>query len=127
MRAGVPSPKLPVFVSKPVFFQCQRSGACCRRPGFVRIGEREIPRIAAHLGLAEDDFIQRYTRLTPQRNGLALVDKPSGDCFFLDGIDCVLQAVKPEQCTGFPNEWNFPGWREICKAIPIENHETANP
>jgi hypothetical protein len=27
--------------------------------------------------------------------------------------------VKPEQCSGFPNKWNFPGWRQVCEAIPV--------
>ena len=127
LRAGWGLPTLLAHVSKSVFFQCQRSTACCRRPGFVRLAEGEAARIAAHLGLDEDTFIQRYTRLTPQRNGLALIDKPTGECFFLEGCDCVLQAVKPVQCVGFPNTWNFPGWREMCKAVPIEiSNETPN-
>ena len=29
------------------------------------------------------------------------------------------EPVKPLQCGGFPNEWNFPGWREVCEAIEI--------
>lgn len=105
---------------KRIFYQCQRCGACCRWPGFVRIKEEEIPRLAAHMGLSEADFIERYTRLTPQRNGLALIDKPNGECYFLDGRECRLQAVKPVQCTGFPNVWNFPGWQDVCEAIPVE-------
>lgn len=82
------------------------------------------------MGLDELDFIQNYTRLTPQRNGLALIDRADGSCFFLEGNDCALQPVKPEQCIGFPNRWNFPGWQEICKAIPIQipnTDETSNP
>ena len=114
-------------MQKKVFYQCQRCTACCRWPGFVRIKESEIPRLAEFMGLSEHDFIQKYTRLTPQRNGLALIDKPNGECFFLEGNDCVLQAVKPEQCIGFPNTWNFPGWQEICHDIPIEIHEPPNP
>jgi Fe-S-cluster containining protein len=117
-------------VSKKIYYQCQRCTACCRWPGFVRIKEEEIAPIAAHLGLEEDDFIQRFTRLTPQRNGLALIDKPNGECFFLEGRDCTLQAVKPIQCKGFPNTWNFPSWQEICEAIPVEveeKPETGNP
>ena len=115
-------------MSVQVHYQCQRCGACCRWPGFVRITETEIPRIAAHLGLSEDAFIQRFTRLTPRRNGLALIDKPGGECFFLDGNSCRLQAAKPAQCTGFPNTWNTPGWEKTCQAIPIEIpiDETAN-
>lgn len=84
--------------------------------------------MAAHLGLTEHDFIQRYTRLTPRRGGLALIDKPDGECFFLEGRGCTLQEVKPEQCLGFPNQWNFPGWRDICRSVPVANlfNETPN-
>jgi len=106
-----------------IHYQCQRCTACCLRPGFVRITEAEIPRIAAHLGLSEEDFIQRFTRLTPLRNGLALIDKPDGSCFFLENGGCVLQAVKPSQCLGFPNVWTTPGWRDYCRAIPVEMEE----
>ena len=102
-------------------YQCQRCTACCRWPGFVRITEAEIPRIAAHLGLEEEEFIQRFTRLTPQRSGLALLDKPDGSCLYLENGGCALQAVKPGQCLGFPNTWNYPGWRETCQAIPVES------
>ena len=110
-------------VGKKIFYQCQRCTACCRWPGFVRLKEEEIAPIAAHLGMSEYDFIQQYTRLTPQRTGLALIDKPNGECYFLEGRDCLLQPVKPAQCKGFPNTWNFPGWQEVCEAIPIEVEE----
>lgn len=102
-----------------VHYQCQRCTNCCRWPGFVRVSPDEIGRIAHFLGLEEDDFIQRLTRLRPARDGLALLDKPNGECFFLEGRDCRIQAVKPSQCSGFPNTWNFPGWREVCEAIPV--------
>ena len=36
-----------------------------------------------------------------------------------DGKHCRIQAVKPRQCAGFPNTWNFPGWRDECEAIPV--------
>lgn len=32
---------------------------------------------------------------------------------------CRIHPVKPEQCSGFPNTWNFPGWRQVCEAIPV--------
>jgi len=103
-----------------VWYQCQRCGNCCRWPGEVKLLDSEIPAIAAYLGLSEDEFIQNHTRLQASRRGLALLDKPNGECAHLDGIDCRLQAVKPVQCRGFPNTWNFPGWRDICEAIPVE-------
>jgi Fe-S-cluster containining protein len=101
-----------------IHYRCQRCTNCCRWPGFVPVGDAEITAIAQHLGLSESDFIQRYTRLRRQRDGLALTDKPNGECIFLEGRDCAIQPVKPVQCAGFPNTWNFPGWREVCEAVP---------
>ena len=109
-----------------IYYQCQRCTNCCRWPGFVRIEDAEIAPMARFLGIAEHDFIQRYTRLRPERDGLALVDKGpapddtySHECVFLEGRDCRIQPVKPRQCAGFPNTWNFPGWREACEARPV--------
>ena len=82
----------------------------------MKVTEAEISAISHHLGLAEDDFIQSYTRLRSNRRGLSLIDQPDGACIFLDGQDCRIQAVKPQQCRDFPNAWNFPGWRDICMA-----------
>lgn len=104
----------------PIFHDCQRCTACCRWPGQVRLSAPEIARLATFQALSEFDFIQRYTRLTTDRRGLALQDKPNGECIFLDGQDCVVQAVKPRQCREFPNLWNFPGFEKICQAIPRE-------
>jgi Fe-S-cluster containining protein len=91
----------------------------------VKVDDAEIAAIAGYLGVSEHDFIQCYTRLRPGRDGLALIDKgadSSGtynhECIFLDGRDCAIQPVKPRQCAGFPNTWNFPGWREMCEAVP---------
>jgi len=102
----------------PVYYECQRCTACCRWPGEVRLTEAEIQRLAAFKEMTESDFIQKYTRLTAHRTGLALLDKPNGECIFLDGIDCSVQEVKPQQCRDFPNLWNFPGFQKVCAAIP---------
>jgi uncharacterized protein len=99
-----------------VRYICQRCTNCCRWPGFVRLTNEDVTRIAAHLGHSEFDFIQKYTRLRPHRDGLALKDEEDGSCIFLNGRDCAIQAVKPAQCAGFPNEWRFPGWRDVCEA-----------
>jgi Fe-S-cluster containining protein len=101
-----------------VHYHCQRCTACCRWPGQVKVSEFEIASIAAFLGLEEHDFIQKFTRLRQQRDGLALIDKGNGECFFLEGSNCVINDVKPRQCRDFPNKWNFPGWRQVCEAVP---------
>ena len=105
-------------MSSAIHYRCQRCTNCCRWPGLVRVDEHEIAAIAELLGMKEHDFIQRFTRLRPQRDGLALIEKENHECVFLDGRDCAIQPVKPRQCAGFPNTWNFPGWREVCEAVP---------
>jgi Fe-S-cluster containining protein len=107
----------------PIFFECQRCTACCRWPGQVRLTDTEITRLAAHKGLSEFDFIQQYTRLTGDRKGLALTDKANGECVFLEGENCAVQPVKPQQCRDFPNLWNFPGFEKMCHAIPRDVSE----
>jgi len=100
----------------PIFYECDRCTACCRWPGQVRLSDAEITWLAAFLGITEFDFVQKYTRLTRDRQGLALQDKSNGECIFLAGNDCVVNAVKPGQCRDFPNLWNFPGFQEVCRA-----------
>jgi Fe-S-cluster containining protein len=85
----------------------------------VKITEEEIKRMAAHLGISEELFIQDYTRLNRSRSALALQDKANGECVFLDGNDCRVNAVKPQQCRNFPNLWNFPGFKEVCQAREV--------
>lgn len=80
----------------------------------------EIVALAAHLGLAEADFIGRFTRLNANRSGLALTDQANGACVFLDGHDCRVNPVKPQQCRDFPNLWNFPGSEQRCQARPMD-------
>lgn len=112
-------PETPDPSAPQVYYACQRCTNCCRWPGFVKLGDADIKDIAAHLGLSEYDFVQQYTRLRPARDGLALIDKPTGECIFLEGRDCRIQEAKPYQCKGFPNVWNFPGWRDVCEAIEV--------
>lgn len=97
--------------------QCTRCGNCCRWPGYVRLKERESEAIAAHLELPHGGFLDRFTRLTDDRRGLSLIEKPDGSCIFLERENgCRIQPVKPAQCVGFPNEWNFPGFESQCRS-----------
>jgi uncharacterized protein len=107
----------------PIFWECQRCTACCRWPGQVRLASEEVSRLAAFKRLSEFEFIQRYTRLRPDRQGLALEEKPNGECIFLEGQNCAVQPAKPQQCRDFPNGWNFPGFEGICRAVPRQMTE----
>lgn len=102
-----------------VYYVCQRCTNCCRWPGEVPVDAKEIQAIAGHLGIPESIFIEQYTQLRLNRTGLTLIEKPDGACIFLEGHDCSINPVKPDQCRGFPNRWNFEGWRDVCEAIPV--------
>ena len=102
----------------PIFHECRRCTACCRWPGEVRLAEGEVARLAAFKGMGEVEFIQRFARITNDRRELSLEEKHNGECVFLDGSDCSVQPVKPQQCQDFPNLWNFPGFEKTCRAIP---------
>ena len=102
-----------------VHYACQRCNACCKWPGDVRISEGDISAIADFLGLSDNDFILRYTRLRANRTGLSLLEKQNHECIMLEDGGCRIHPAKPSQCQGFPNKWNFPGWRNICEAIPV--------
>ena len=78
----------------------------------------ELARLAAFKGLSEHEFIQRFMWLRPDRRGLSLAEKANGECIFLEGNDCSVQPAKPRQCREFPNRWNFPGFENICQALP---------
>ena len=101
-----------------ILYECQRCTACCRWPGQVRLTDEEIARLATFKGLMEFEFTQRFTTLAQDRRGLVLEEKPNGECIFLDGEDCSVQAVKPQQCRDFPNLWNFAGFEQLCRALP---------
>lgn len=110
-----------VLLDPDVFYACDRCTACCKWPGDVRLEKDELPVIAAHLGMTEDSFIDQFTRLRTNRQGLSLIEKENHECIMLDGNACRIHPVKPEQCRGFPNKWNFPGWQQVChaKAVPM--------
>lgn len=101
-----------------VFYRCQRCSNCCQWPGEVPLTDREVNRIADFLEMSVYDFVAKHTDLRLNRGGLTLREQPDGACEFLEGIDCRIQEVKPDQCAGFPNQWNFPGWQEKCEAVP---------
>jgi Fe-S-cluster containining protein len=92
----------------------------------VRLTPAEITRLAQFKSLSEFEFIQQFTRLTSDRRGLALQEQSDGACIFLQGANCAVQPVKPQQCREFPNLWNFPGFEKVCHAklrvVTLQEH-----
>ncbi|MBN1268783.1 MAG: YkgJ family cysteine cluster protein [Kiritimatiellae bacterium] len=90
-------------------FACHRCGACCRAPGYVYLMQADVSRLAALLGLREEEFIGRYTELGPNRAQLRLADGAGNGCVFLEDTDCRVYAARPEQCRQFPLKWGGAG------------------
>lgn len=105
------------------WYQCDRCQACCKWPGDVKVEDDEVDAIAEYLGLGVDEFIAKFTRLRMNRNGLSLIEKANDECIMLENGGCKIQDVKPFQCKGFPNRWNFPGWQKQCQAKPVPMQE----
>jgi len=112
-----------VFLDPDHFHVCERCTACCKWPGDVRLEDEDIPRMADFLGITEQAFLEQYTRLRTNRQGLSLIEKSNHECIMLEGNSCRIHPEKPSQCAGFPNKWNFPGWRNICHATTIPMDE----
>lgn len=73
--------------------------------------------MAQALGLTVDDFIAFYTRLTHDRQALALIERADGSCIFLDAQNhCLIQATKPKQCREYPNRWRSAVLDAVCQA-----------
>jgi Fe-S-cluster containining protein len=99
-------------------FKCSGCGACCRWGGSVLLTEDDILRMASHLELSEQDFIDTHTRLAPNRKQLALLDQADGSCAFLKGDQCSVYEARPEQCRTFPYAWSVPqGCPELDKLL----------
>ena len=100
-------------------FECQCCGACCRiKDGIVRVSDREIARIAAYLGMREDDFIACETDVAPDRKTLMLKSRPDGACVYLtDDNRCRIHEVKPDKRRTFPFEWTNADSHEICPGL----------
>ena len=100
---------------------CQRCGNCCRWPGLVRVTAAEVDQISEFLNIDTEEFIENYTEVTPDRRGLTIISKEDDSCFFLEEpATCLINEVKPSQCSGFPNTWNFPGWEKSCEAVLVD-------
>ena len=114
----MPGDARPVFQSMSGFI-CVRCGNCCRWSGCVKVTDAEVDAIAAFLGIPAEEFLERWTELMPDRQGLTLIEKADGSCVFLEEGEpagCRIDPVKPEQCRRFPERWNFPGWEKECGA-----------
>ena len=82
-------------------FACQPGCTrCCTQKGWVYLGVEDVPRLAAFLGMSEEEFRRRYVYSTTHKTRLR---KPrNGQCPFLKAEGCSVHPAKPTQCRVFP-------------------------
>lgn len=99
-------------------FVCQQCGACCRVPGIVRLTDEDVDRLAHHLNLDVETFIETYTDLSPSRTGLILKGETMGPCLFLtEKNQCRVHKARPQQCRDYPERWRSDEIEAVCKAM----------
>jgi len=85
---------------------CNQCGHCCFFSSGIVLDE-EIPGLAQHFGMSEDEFkakyLEEFTKLNTTKHRfkqLRIGNAPHGRCIFLD-VDskkCTIQDVKPLHC-----------------------------
>lgn len=80
-------------------FDCLACGACCLHGGGVLLLAQDVARLAAHLGLTEDEVRIRYTS-DGERLRTKGRDDPS--CVFLEGKRCTVYEARPQVCRDYP-------------------------
>lgn len=98
-------------------FQCKRCGTCCTWKGYLKFSDKEAEGMADFLNITLDSFLDKYSRLTSDRQTLSLTEKKEGSCVFYSENPplCMIYKVRPKQCRTFPVHWNFKGWEKLCK------------
>ncbi len=117
----------PRSTQAPTAFDCQMCGHCCEGRGGIVLAAKDRARLAEHLGLEVDAFLERYAE---ELNGkLVLRVNADGFCVFF-GKGCSVHQAKPDICRAWPffrgNLVDELSWRmaqEYCPGInPAAGH-----
>lgn len=100
-------------------FECVKCGACCKWEGVVVLTPEDIKRIAEHLSVDENEFLDKYTK--KHGKDTVLINKSeSSSCIFLKDNKCSVWDVKPKQCADFPKKFD-----KRCPGFHIENRSAS--
>jgi len=110
-------------------FNCTRCGICCQGVGGIVLAEKDLLRLADHLAMTPETFLQEWTerrgRLPSLRAGA------DGYCvFFAPGLGCSVHAARPDVCRAWPffrgnleDAASYEMAREDCPGIAAAAHD----
>jgi Fe-S-cluster containining protein len=112
----------PYFFDAGLRFGCTQCGHCCTgATGTVFMNAKEAERIARHLGLDVEAFLQQYAYAVPGGHSLREVGKNFA-CIMFKDEHCTIYEVRPTQCRTFPfwseNVRSENAWRKACRQCP---------
>lgn len=79
---------------------CTECANCCKT-ATVRLVERDVGRIARHLRISQQKFLDEYT--TESEDEGLILRRDAGGCVFLDGKLCSIYEERPRNCQYFPH------------------------
>lgn len=85
---------------------CTVCANCCK-VATARLTERDVERLARHLGVKSPVFVRDYCEESAEE-GLILRRTPDG-CVFLEGTVCAVYDQRPASCQDFPHLVRGPG------------------
>lgn len=112
-------------------FECRMCGHCCEGTGGIVMAAKDRARLAAHLGLSEQEMLSRYAERVGGK--IRLVAGEDGFCiFFRDGKGCSVHPARPDICRAWPffrgNLLDKSSWEMVqtdCKGICREAGHAA--
>lgn len=76
---------------------CDKCRNCCAQFS-PELGEADVKRMAAKLGITTEDFEDRYVELSEFGERVAI----GPPCPFLVGLRCIMEEARPVECRYFP-------------------------
>jgi Fe-S-cluster containining protein len=79
---------------------CTTCANCCR-VATTQVTDRDVLRLARHLGVSVDDCLKTYTVETQEEG--RILQRGDNGCVFLEGNLCSVYEARPQTCELFPH------------------------
>lgn len=80
-------------------FACRQCGHCCEGEGGIVLASKDQNRLASHLNLTLDAFLEAFSRSSGDK--IQLGSRPDGFCIFFDQ-GCSVHPARPDICRAWP-------------------------